>query len=365
MPSAVRECDVLVIGGGPAGLCAALAASSCGAGVIMAERDGHLGGQLAKQTHKFFGFARQHSGERGFLIARRLAGEAETRDNIEILLETPVLGIYEDGVATLLHRGSHVKLKPKKIIAACGAAENFLAFPGNDLPGVFSAGAAETLINAQGILPGKRALMVGAGNVGLMVAYQLLQAGMEVAAVIDHAPQTGGYWVHAAKLRRCGVPILNSHAIKAACGREQVEGAVICQVDEKRRPLPGTERRVDCDVICLAAGLSPLGGLCRQAGCHMVYIPELSGHVPVTDECLQTTKEGFYVAGDGGGVEEATTAMEEGKIAGLAAAISLGYGGAAAQEVLEEAAAELKRLREGPLSERIRRGRAALRFSAT
>ncbi len=352
----IRDTEIFVIGAGPAGLCAAAAAASLGTHVLICERDYTPGGQLVKQTHKFFGSQKQYAGERGIYIARHLLDAAAADPNIEIMTEATVLGAYEDGIFTVLHDNRHLKIRPKKTIIATGAAEKFLTFPGNDLPGVCGAGAVQTLMNVYGVKPASRVLMVGAGNIGLIVSYQLLQAGVEVAGIIEAAPRIGGYLVHASKVARAGVPIRTGYTVKEAYGDGELEGAVICAVDENFRQIPGTEEDIPCDTLCLAVGLSPLTELCWQAGCRMSYIRELSGHVPLTDSNLQTTVPGIYAAGDAGGIEEASSAMVEGRIAGYSAAGSLGYEPEKAAALTQEAEAELTELRSGPTGARILTG---------
>ena len=188
----IKQTEILVIGGGPAGLSAACAAAELGASVLLCERDYLPGGQLVKQTHKFFGSEKQYAGERGIHIGNLLIEKAKHHPNIEILTEATVLGIYEDGIVTVFYHGKHMKIRPSKIILATGASEKFLEFPGNDLPGIYGAGAVQTLMNVAGVKPAERVLMVGAGNIGLIVSYQLMQAGVEVAGIIEAAPKIGG-----------------------------------------------------------------------------------------------------------------------------------------------------------------------------
>jgi len=356
----IQKVEILIIGGGPAGLCAAISAASLGAKVLVVERDDLPGGQLVKQTHKFFGSEKLYAGERGLDIGRILLGNAEQNPNITIWTNSTALAVYEDGVITVEYDEKHIKVKPEKIIFATGASERFLPFPGNDLPGVYGAGAVQTLMNVNGIKPAERVLMIGAGNIGLIVSYQLKQAGVEVVAVIDRLPEIGGYLVHASKIRRAGIKILTRHTILEAFGNDGVEGAVISEIDESNRPVPGTEIKIKCDTICLAVGLSPLTELAKQAGCEMAYIRELSGHIAVVDENLETTQPGIYCAGDVCGVEEASSAMIEGRLAGINAAASLGYNMEAAEKQRINACRELRELRSGPTSEHIRSGLAKL-----
>ncbi len=352
----IKQTEILVVGGGPAGLSAACAAADLGANVLLCERDYLPGGQLVKQTHKFFGSEKQYAGERGIQIGKLLIDKAKSHPNIEILTEATVLGVYEDGIVTVFHDGKHLKIKPSKIIMATGASEKFLEFPGNDLPGIYGAGAVQTLMNVAGVKPAERVLMVGAGNIGLIVSYQLMQAGVTVAGIIEAAPKIGGYLVHASKIRRAGVPIKTGYTIKQAYGTDSLEGVTIVQVDSSFKPIPGTEEDIPCDTLCLAVGLAPLTELCWQAGCDMAFIRELSGHVPLTDENLETTVPGVYAAGDVSGIEEASSAMVEGRLAGCAAAESLGYEPEKAAAEKEAAKTELAELRSGPAGARILAG---------
>lgn len=352
----MKTVDLVVIGGGPAGLCATISAASSGANVLLIERSKNLGGQLVKQTHMFFGSEKQHASTRGIDITTILLDKInEYKDNIEIMEDTTVLGLYEDGVITAENKGKYIKIKPKSIIVATGANEKSLAFPNNDLPGIYGAGAVQTLMNVYGVKPGERALMVGAGNIGLIIAYQLLQAGVDIAAVIHHSPRIGGYFVHASKLSRMGIPIYTNHAIKEAIGKEKLEKAIIWEVDENKEPILGSEKELDVDVICISVGLSPLVDLLSQAGCEMKYDGALGGITPVIDENYETTVKGIYVAGDAAGVEEASMAMVEGYIAGLCAAYDLGYKHKNFENLKEDYIAQLKALRAGPhgLSRRI------------
>ena len=240
-------------------------------------------------------------------------------------MNSVVLGIYENGALNVMIRDRIEHIRAERTLVATGASENMIPFPGWTLPGVIGAGAAQTMANIHGIRPGNTILMVGSGNVGIIVSYQLLQAGCQVAAVIDAAPEIGGYAVHAAKIARVGVPFFMSHTIKEAHGRERVEGATIVEVDSEWKPIAGTEKDFDVDTICIAVGLNPMTQLLRMTGCKMVHLPGLGGRVPAHDLNQETSVKGIYVAGDAAGIEEASTAIIEGRIAGLAVARSLGY----------------------------------------
>ncbi|MFR5881552.1 MAG: NAD(P)/FAD-dependent oxidoreductase [Cloacibacillus evryensis] len=278
----VHETDLLVIGGGAAGLCAAAEAAAAGAKVTVIESDLHPGGQLVKQTHKFFGSKDEYAGTRGYKIADILLDEIASLGNkVKINCNSTVTGCYpEDGVYTVMEgEENYYRVKAKKAVVATGAQERMIPFPNNDLPGVYGAGAVQTLMNVYGVVPGKKVVMVGAGNIGLIVSYQLTQAGVEVAAVVEAMPKIGGYWVHAAKIRRLGIPILLRHTIVEAVGDKILEGAVIQELDDKFQ-LIGEPKKIDCDIICMAVGLTPTTELFWQAGCKMQFVPQLCGYVP-------------------------------------------------------------------------------------
>lgn len=329
--------EIAVVGAGPAGLSAACAARETGATVTLFDDQSSPGGQLFKQIHKFFGSQEHLAGTRGIEIGRQLLARARALD-VDIQLDTLVMGIFEGPTLGIVRGGRTEQFQARKIVLATGAEENRLAFPGWTLPGVMTAGAAQTLMNIHRVLPGRRVLMVGSGNVGLIVAFQLMQAGAEVVAVVEALPNIGGYWVHASKLRRAGVPILTHHTIVEARGKERVEEAIVAQVDEDWRPKPDTERALPVDAICLAVGLSPSTRLSAMAGCQHRWDPAHGGLVAIHDDRFETTVPGIYLAGDVAGVEEATTAMEQGRIAGLAAAHALGYLPDAEFEALREEA---------------------------
>ncbi|MEO0076999.1 MAG: FAD-dependent oxidoreductase, partial [candidate division WOR-3 bacterium] len=315
---------------------AAVVAAELGAKVVLIDDNPTVGGQLIKQTHKFFGSKSHYCGVRGIDIAKIL-GEKIKHPNVNLMLNSSVIGYYQDNILGVVQFNRFLKVYAQRIIIATGAAENLIAFPNNDLPGVYGAGAVQTLMNVHGVLPGKRALMVGSGNIGLIVSYQMMQAGIEVVAVIEIMDKIGGYHVHAAKLRRLGVPILTSHTIKYAIGNDCVKGAIIVKVNKQLKPIKGTEKRLKVDMICLAVGLTPLSELLYQAGCRINYIPEL-----------------------GGNVEEASTAMLEGRIAGANAYQSLFGKNDKAQAIIACAKKELSEIRQGPFGIRPKMGKEKL-----
>ncbi len=348
----MRKVQIAVIGGGPAGLSAALAAAGEGAKVAIIDENPALGGQLVKQTHPFFGAEEQHAGTRGIDIAKRMIAATERqKGNIEVLANSTVTGIFDEKVITYMdgNRNSFGKMRADRAIVATGASENFLAFQNNDLPGVYGAGAVQTLMNVYGVTIGERVLMVGSGNVGLIVSYQLEQAGIKVVAVAEAAPKIGGYRVHADKLKRLGVPIHTSHTVKEVSGSGCVEGATIVGLDDKWAPVAGSEKRLEVDTVCLAVGLTPLADLLWQAGCKMTYISELGGYVPFHDKNTRTSVDWIYIAGDVSGIEEASTALVEGRLAGLCAAESLGFSTSSGTK--DEIYRQLDLLRAGPFGE--------------
>lgn len=346
--------QIAVVGAGPAGLMAAVTAKKYGANVLVIDENPHAGGQLIKQTHKFFGSSKEQAGTRGTHIAQDLYKEAKDT----VMLQAAVIGYYSGSHSLALVKGSDlIELQAEKIIVATGASEKMLLFENNDLPGVYGAGAVQTLMNVYGVKPGDNVLMVGAGNVGLIVSYQLLQAGVNVEAVVEAMPHIGGYHVHAAKIRRCGIPVYTSTSIKKAVGDEYVTGAVTISLDEHWNPIPGTEKEYTVDTICLAVGLSPSVELFHQAGCRLAYISELGGNTPVHNQAMETTIPGVYAAGDAAGIGEANTAMMEGKIAALSCIDALHLSTDETAKELEESLKELQLLRSGTFGERARQGK--------
>ena len=322
----MRKVQGIVIGAGPAGLAAAIEIAKAGGQVVLLDENGKPGGQLFKQIHKFFGSREHHAGTRGFDIGVQLLKETEEL-GVEVMLDSPVYAIYHDPegiMVSFMHEGREQALLGEKVIIATGAAENALVFPGGTLPGVMGAGCAQTMINVNRVLPGQKIVMVGSGNVGLIVSYQLMQAGAQVLALIEAAPTIGGYGVHAGKIRRAGVPILVGHTIKRVLGEDQVKAVEIVALDEKFQPIAGTEQLLEADTVCIAVGLTPLTELAWLAGCQFTFIPALGGQIPIHDGNMATTVPGLYVAGDIAGAEEASTAMEEGRLSGIAAAEALG-----------------------------------------
>ena len=318
-----KRVQVLIIGGGPAGLAAGITAQNLGLGTLIIDENHVAGGQLLKQTHKFFGSQLEHAGCRGYDIADIMLSELEGCGG-RILTSTSAAGYYgqdDDGArvylaAQRLSDGYRLwSIHAERIIVTTGASENYLAVPGNTLPGVYGAGGVQTLMHIYGVKPGNRALIVGTGNVGLIIGYQFHQAGVEVEALIDIRQEIGGYLVHASKLTRMGTPILLGHTITKVHGEDHVTGASISEVDEKGRVLSGTEKHLEVDLVVAAVGLSACSEILLQAGCRQMYVPETGGWVPVHNENMETTCEGIYVAGDAAGVAEASTAMLEGRIA--------------------------------------------------
>ncbi len=352
--------DLIVVGAGPAGLGAAIEAARAGLDVLLLDENSRPGGQLFKQIHKFFGSREHYAGTRGYIIGQQLLDEAAAL-GVSIRLNTKVWGVYEDGSVSATDGQTPLRFFGRRIVLATGAGENALSFPGCTLPGVITAGAAQTMVNIQSVLPGKRFAIVGSGNVGLIVAYQLMQAGADVEMILEAAPKVSGYGVHAAKVRRAGVPILLSHTVVRANGADALGSVDIAMVDAQFRPLPGTERNVPCDTLCLAVGLSPRVELAGASGCQMAYAGALGGLLPLHGADMRTTRKNVLVAGDLAGIEEASTALDEGRMAGLTAAYETGHMEKTAYEAARQAVMDrLNALRSGPFGERRRAAKEAL-----
>jgi len=354
--------EVVIVGAGPAGLSAAVESAQAGAQVLVVDQNDRPGGQLFKQIHKFFGSKEHWAGVRGIDIGNRLLDECREA-GVEVWLSSTVIDICDGNTVAVL-REQELRLElveAGQILLATGGMENALNFKGWTLPGVMGAGCAQTMINVNRTLPGNRVLMVGSGNVGLIVGYQLMQAGAEIVGIVEAAPKIGGYGVHAAKIRRAGVRFYLSHTIIAAeAEQEQVCRAVIAQVDSSWNVVAGTEKTFDVDTICIAAGLRPQSRLARLMEIEHVFIPAMGGWMPDHDRNMRTTNRIVYIAGDIAGVEEANTAMDEGRLAGISMAQALGYLSGEAEPKKQEIRQRLMALRLGPFGQLRQDGKSCM-----
>jgi len=317
-----KEVPVLIIGAGPAGLSAALELGKAGVETLLIDDKDEAGGKLVLQTHKFFGSVEDsHAGTRGFAIGNLLDEELKAFDCVETWLDTTAVGVFSDKIVGVVKNGSYITIKPEKLLVATCAREKMLPFPGNTLPGVYGAGAFQTLVNRDLVKASERVLIVGGGNVGIIAGYHAIQAGIEVAAVVEGLAEVGGYKVHADKLERLGVPIHTSHTVVSANGTHRVESVTVAELDSNWKPVPGTEKTFVVDTLLIAVGLSE-----------------------VNEFYLKAKQWGMdvYCAGDAEEIAEASAAMFSGRIQGLKIAKSLGRFDGEIPKSLEEKAEVLK-----------------------
>ncbi|MCK4599043.1 FAD-dependent oxidoreductase [Candidatus Bipolaricaulota bacterium] len=299
------EVPVLIIGGGPAGMSAAIELGKRGIDVLLIDDKQRLGGKLVLQTHRFFGsIDAVHAGTRGIDIATLLEREVHDVGNIDVWLNSTALAVFSDQKIGILRGGdTYTLVKPQVLLVATGAREKSLVFRGNTLPGVYGAGAFQTLVNRDLVRAAERLFIVGGGNVGLITGYHALQAGIEVVGLVEALPECGGYKVHRDKLARLGVPIYTSHTILSANGTDQIESVTIAQIDERFQPIPETEKSFACDTVLIAVGLDPVNEFTVKAKEYGMSV---------------------FTAGDAEEIAEASAAMYTGKIKGLEVACTLG-----------------------------------------
>ncbi len=330
-----EQVEIAVVGAGPGGLCAALAAAQAGAQVALIDNNRQPGGQYYRQSaREFRSEPSSHQREGAALFQQVVAA------GVRVIAETNVWGAFDDKVLALNDGASTMYLQARAIILATGAYDRPVAFPGWTLPGVMTAGAIQTLLKEQRVLPGKRFLLAGTGPLQLVLAAELARAGAQVVAVLEgsrvfprvlqHAGALWGQWERLSEglsswftLARHRIPYRVGWGIIAAEGAGQVEQATIARLDENWRPIRGSEEKIACDTIGLGYGFIPFNTLSRLLGAQQEWRPELGGEVPVRDAQMQTSAPGVYAVGDCAGIGGAALARIEGQIAGHAAAQTL------------------------------------------
>jgi thioredoxin reductase len=329
--------DVVVVGGGPAGMAAAAEAASAGLEVALVDERPALGGQIFKQPGPGFRVTEPKALGRDHARGRALIGEVE-RAGAAVFPRTSALAV--DGTTVVLvAEGEHVRtVECGRLILAPGAHDRPVAFPGWTLPGVVTAGGAQALVKTQRVLPGRRLVFAGSGPLALAFPAQLRGHGANVVLVLEAgpAPRTGDMLrlVGAARgntallrdavsyrtrLWRDRVPLRYRRIVVRAEGDGRVEQVTHAAVDRAWRPLPDSEETVAADALCVGYGFFPSVELLRLAGCELRYDENLGGPVAVRDEWLRTTAPGVSAAGDGTGVTGSYAAVDEGRLAALGA----------------------------------------------
>ena len=291
--------DLIVIGGGPAGLAAACTAWEKGVKrILIVERDKELGGILNQCIHNGFGLHHFKEELTGPEYAGRFIRMLEDT-GVEVRLDTMVLTVTPDRQVHMVGKdtGYHIE-EAKAIVLAMGCRERTrgaIAIPGQRPAGVFTAGAAQRYVNMEGWLPGRRVVILGSGDIGLIMARRMTLEGAQVLACVEVMPYSGGLNRNIVQcLHDYDIPLYLSHTVTDIRGRERVEQVVVSQVDERRQPIPGTEMVFDCDTLLLSVGLIPENELTRQAG--ITIDPRTNG--AVVYENMETSMPGVFACGN-------------------------------------------------------------------
>lgn len=291
--------DVVIVGGGPAGLAAAVSAREAGVDrILILERDNKLGGILNQCIHNGFGLHTFNEELTGPEYAQRFIDKVLDL-KIEYMLNTMVMNISEDKIITAMNRKEGLfEIKAGAIILAMGCRERArgaLNIPGYRPAGIFSAGTAQRLVNIEGYMPGKRVVILGSGDIGLIMARRMTLEGAKVLAVAELMPYSGGLKRNIVQcLEDFDIPLKLSHTVVDIEGKKRLTGVTIAQVDENRKPIPGTEEHFDCDCLLLSCGLIPENEI--SSGMGVKLSPVTNG--PEVNESLETSIPGVFACGN-------------------------------------------------------------------
>jgi thioredoxin reductase/bacterioferritin-associated ferredoxin len=336
-----EEVPVVVVGGGPAGLSAAISAAKMGVQVLVIDENLLAGGQIYRQLPASYQVEDPHVLGIDYADGQTLLQEvANLFDRITVWNDALVWAVFDSKQLAIARGNELVLLDAKAIIAATGAYERPVPVPGWTLPGVMTAGGAQVLIKSQRVRPGSRVLLSGTGPLQLVVANQMLNAGMDVVAVSESASTVSAwrylpdlirqpglikkgldYMLH---LKKAGVEMMQSYVLQDIEGDQEARRAVLGRVDAQCRSIPGYTRTFDVDTVCIGYGLIPSVWLTSMLGCRHLYDPMVGAWAPYFDGNMQTDQPGIFVAGDGAGIAGVLVAQKEGTIAGLYAAAHAG-----------------------------------------
>jgi len=329
-----RSAQLTVVGGGPAGLCAAVEAANSGVDVLLVDENPKLGGRLRREPQRIFQTNEKEEKTGSELLKELLnqvekaGGKEEGKGKILVMLNTTATGIYQNhGNKTLVLTTPEnlVQVETKTIVVATGSHDQPELFENNDLPGVMTSTAAQMLMNVYGVKPGERAVVLGINKDSLELGKQLLDAGVEIACFVDQSQKRVSE-TEKKVFDEKNIPFYSSHKIKKVLGHNQVKKAVLAHLNEDGSE-SGEEEKIACDLVCLALGRRPSCELTLQTGCKHRMVPELGGFTPLRDKKFRTTVKGVYVAGGTAGIMDTAGAMLSGRVAGLSAATDLGIGG--------------------------------------
>ncbi len=325
----------MIIGGGPAGLAAAKSAYDAGErDIVILERQSELGGILNQCIHNGFGLHTFKEELTGPEYAQRYIDEVTSRD-IEYKLDTTVLAVSGDKVVTAVNEvDGLLKYKAKAVIVACGCRERprgGINVAGSRCAGIFSAGTAQKLINIDGYMPGKEVVILGSGDIGLIMARRMTFEGAKVKAVVELMPYSSGLNRNIVQcLKDFDIPLLFSHTVVDIKGDGRISSVVIAQVDEKLAPIMSTAQEIECDTLLLSIGLVPEKELAEKAG---VKISPITGGA-IVDESMMTSVEGIFECGNVLHVHDLVDFVsKESEDAGLSAARYIAGGASAGEKV--------------------------------
>lgn len=357
----IRTRPLVIVGGGPAGIAAAIEAARAGVSCTLIDEAPRPGGQIYRQPPREFDVRDPRVLGKDFARGQHLrAAFGKVEGRVEVLSETKVLGVWGGRELLYASEGGADRVVADRLILATGAYDRPVPFPGWTLPGVMTAGGAQVLVKTLCVRPGQRALVAGTGPLLLVVANQLHKVGVKIVAVLEAGrvswspraiPKVWGEWGllkdawdYWRGLRRAGIPLLFNHTIFEAHGQDEVTGASFGPVDpEDWRPFRDKVRKTDVDLVVVGFGFVPNTELTELAGCRHRYVHEVGGWVPERNALLETTVPGVFAAGDGTGIAGALVAVEEGRTAGITAAEQLGA--LTAEEAARRRAGPLRRLR--------------------